>query len=73
MDFLEIEKQKLELLKKDISEENDDCRHFALSLVPMMKKMTPMAQHHFRTKVQQLAFESLYTFEPAPTQQYFHV
>ncbi|XP_018017634.1 uncharacterized protein LOC108674214 [Hyalella azteca] len=58
--FLDLEKEKLELLRKDQSNETDDCRQFLLSLVPSMKNMTLRNQCMFRMKVLKLVFQFLH-------------
>jgi hypothetical protein len=64
--FLDLEREKLELLRKDQSDETDDCRQFLLSLVPSMKNMTPRNQCMFRIKVQELVFQFLHGEDQHP-------
>ena len=58
--MLQLEKEKLEILKKGSEEENDDCRQFMMSLVPSLRMMSQKNQCVFRMKVQQLVFEALH-------------
>ena len=57
---LDLEDDKMELLKRISEQEADDCRNFLLSLVPSMRDMSPKRQCFFRIKVQELVMESLY-------------
>lgn len=60
-DFLAIEKQRLELLKRQADEESDSDRMFLLSLLPAMKTLGPRRSQLFRLKVQQLLYDSQYS------------
>lgn len=57
-DFLEVEKQRLELLQRQQEESSDSDRMFLLSLLAPMKALEPRCAQLFRLKVQQLLYES---------------
>ena len=60
-DYLAIEKQRLELLKRQSDEESDSDRMFLLSLLPSLKTLDPRRAQVFRLRVQQLLFDAQYS------------
>ena len=68
--MLEIEKEKLKALTNPASaDDDDDVKHFCLSLVPKIKKLSPEKQSLFCLKVQEMLHNYLYPPVQAPVPQ----
>ncbi|XP_063851379.1 uncharacterized protein LOC135094858 isoform X2 [Scylla paramamosain] len=60
-DYLAIESQRLELLKRQSDDERDSDRMFLLSLLPAIKTLEPRRSHLFRLKVHHLLYDARYS------------
>ena len=61
--FLQLEREKIAILKNKQANDVDDGRMFLLSFLPSMNKLSPKKQSLFRMKVQQTLHEFLYDGE----------
>ncbi|XP_014242871.2 uncharacterized protein LOC106662930 [Cimex lectularius] len=62
LELLNIEKEKLKLIERQISsaENHDDNYHFVMSLLPMMRKLSPEAQLRTRIKMQEVLLKEIH-------------
>lgn len=60
-DYLTLESQRLELLRRQSDDERDSDRMFLLSLLPAVKTLDPRRAHIFRLKVHHLLYDARYS------------
>ncbi|MPC90662.1 hypothetical protein E2C01_085659 [Portunus trituberculatus] len=60
-DYLTLEAQRLELLRRQSDDERDSDRMFLLSLLPAVKTLDPRRSHLFRLKVHHLLYDARYS------------
>ncbi|KAG0722913.1 Transcription factor Adf-1 [Chionoecetes opilio] len=60
-DYLAVEIQRMEMLKRQSDDERDSDRQFLLSLLPAIKALHPRRSQQFRLRVQQLLYDAQYS------------